>query len=80
MDRPLRFSRFKQIAERYGITLKQRRRATHYTLTKVINGEKRVYGIAVHDNEVDAPYAHKSRRTFDLLPKHGVSDEEFYGS
>ena len=79
MDRPLGLSRFKQIAERYGITLKQRRSATHYTLTKVIDGEKRVYGIVVHHNEVDTPYIHKSRRTFDLLPKYGVSNAEFYG-
>ena len=80
MDRPLRFNLFKQIVERHGITLKMRRSARHYTLTKVSDGEKRVYGIVVHHNEVGAPYIHKIRRIFDLLPKNGVSDEEFYGS
>jgi len=77
LGRSLRFSVFKRLLGRWGVAIKQGSKPTHYNLSKVIRGERRVYTIAVHDNEVLDCYVHKTRRIFELLPDNGVSDEDF---
>lgn len=77
MARPLPFPVFKRILRRYGISIKQGSKATHFKLGKVVAGKRRIYTIAVHDNQVLGWYIHKVRRIFQLLPEDGVSDRDF---
>ena len=78
MGRPFSFREFKRVMARFGVTVKQGSKSTHYKLSKSIRGERRVYTIAVHHNEVLDVYIRKTRRVFELPPENGVSDAAFF--
>ena len=62
----------------YGVQITTHKRGSHVDLRKVINGEARYYPVPLKSGRwVKSPYVRKARRTFDLLPENGVSDEQF---
>jgi len=79
MGRPLKLKAFVRILKRFGIAMKQGKKSTHRILTKTIDGEKRIYTIAIKKGEILPVYVDGVRKAFDLTPEHGVSDEDFYG-
>ena len=75
----IKFKALLKILDRYGISERQGSKATHFILSKEIEGTKQIVTIAVHNNEVYDKYVSLIREKFQLKRKHGVSDREFYG-
>ena len=80
MDKSLSKQRLWRILKHFSIGIKQGKKSTHFKLTATMDGVKHVYTIAVHKGEVDRVYIRALWRKFRLTPKHGITDEDFYGS
>ena len=71
------FSDFKRKLSYFGIKLKSGGRGSHFKLSKVIDGIRVIYVVAVHHNKVDDVYVQGTRKRFHLTSEDGVSDQDF---
>ena len=66
--------------ERYHVSFRQGRKATHWKLRRVLReGTTCVYVIVRKKGMVDGIYVKKARRALKLTAKDGVPDREFFG-
>ena len=77
MPSPVNAGDFLRKCKSFGISVRQGGRGSHLVLTKEIQGSVATYVVPVHRNKVDPVYVPKTRKTFKMTPKDGVSDREW---
>ena len=80
MGSSLNLNDFERIFKKHGVEI-ERTHGNHLKLEKILNGKKRIFIVAMESGKkIKDVYVKKARRRFDLLPKNGVSDHDFFST
>ena len=79
MSGPVSLRDFIRWFQRHGIKIEPCGSGSHYKLSGIVDGHRRIYIIATESGRrVKHVYVDKARKTFKLTQADGVSDQDFF--